>query len=222
MMNLRRIYILTAALTLVVYIAGILTGWMVAGSSLQSFENDLRTIKSDLESAQQELLLLSARDVAGCAVIASLATDITGRLGRVVEQLLALEGQGQSQTASFTELKKTYIELSVRAWILRNTLNKNCAQTVLPILYYYSVPCEPCLEQGKALDAVRSTYGPDIAVYVIDRGFDHPLVSTLAASHGINQTPALVIGEDTMLGLVPAERLSSLVCTRLNITRCLR
>jgi hypothetical protein len=181
-----------------------------------SVEEGIISIKTDLEKIEQEYVLFSLRGKESCTVLSSLADDIAKKLNSVVNELMRLENQGVSD--KFTELKKTYASLSIRAWILRSAINENCDQKIIPILYYYSIPCSECIEQGHVLDSVREKFENNVSVYVLDKNIDIQLVKTLTKSHDVKVTPTVVIGDTIKEGFTSEEQLDSIICEKLNIT----
>lgn len=216
---MRNVYIVAGFISIIIYVFGVVTGIYVQKSVLSAVESDIGSIKADVENAQQEYVLFSLRGKESCPVLSSLSSDISYNLNNIVSELIRLENEG-AQGAKFIELKKEYGALSIRAWILRASINADCDESVLPILYYYSVPCERCLEQGSVLDKIIEEDLGKIAVYVLDKDIDHPLVKTLVKSHGVVQAPSLVIEKDIYQGFVSKENLTDIICQKINATTC--
>ncbi len=220
--NLRTVYIVAAIISIVLYAFGVLTGVYIQKSVLSVVESDIDSIRNDIENAQQEYILFSFRGKESCAVLSALSDDINQKLNNLADELIRLENEGEKGTR-FTELKKVYGSMSIRAWILRSSINDNCDENILPILYYYSVPCERCLDQGRTIDKIveEGFYGK-MAVYVLDKDIDTLLVKTLVKSHNITQAPSLVIEKDVYQGFVSKENLTDIICQRINATACAR
>ena len=68
-MGIKAVYIFTAFLSIVLYVAGIFTGVNIQQNLSQSLERDLGSIKADIENQQQELILLSLSGKSSCAVL---------------------------------------------------------------------------------------------------------------------------------------------------------
>lgn len=218
--SIRNLYIIAGAVSVLLYALGIVTGIYVQKSVPSSVESEINSIRKDVENAQQEYLLFSFRGRESCPVLSSLSSDITSRLRGLAGELIRLESSGE-QGLKFAELKKEYGALSIRAWILRSLINENCGEEIVPVLYYYSVPCAACLEQGRVLDDLREEGVLDRAsVYVLDKDIDQPLVRTLVKSHGISEAPAMVIGDTVYREFMPAERLREIICEKTNATAC--
>ena len=128
--NLRSIYIVAGIISIVIYAFGVLTGVYIQKSVLTVVENDIESIRNDVENAQQEYILFSFRGKESCPVLSALSDDINHKLNNIANELIRLENEGE-KGAKFTELKKVYGSLSIRAWILRSSVNTNCDENVL-------------------------------------------------------------------------------------------
>ena len=216
----RNLYIVAGILSLVIYGLGIATGVYFQESVLSLVEKDIGLIKKDLEDAQQENILLSLRGKESCPILSSLSSEIDNKLGTLVNELIRLENQGE-KGVKFEDLKKEYGSLSIRAWILRSSINENCGEGMLPVLYYYSVPCENCMKQGEIIDEMKDEgYFEKAVVYVLDKNIVHPLVQTLVKSHNVTQAPSLVIGDEIYPRLMDKRNLTDVICARTNATIC--
>ncbi|MCK4714503.1 MAG: thioredoxin family protein, partial [Candidatus Aenigmarchaeota archaeon] len=105
----------------------------------------------------------------------------------------------------YEQLKKDYMELSLKAWLLSLSVRDKCGSEKTPLLYFYSRDCEDCIEQGEILDNVRAS--GEVLVYTIDLNLDSEPVSIVREAYGIESTPAIIIGEDSYQGLVSQARL---------------
>ena len=79
-MGMKAVYIFTAFLSIVLYVAGIFTGVNIQHNLSQSLERNLGSIKADIENQQQELILLSLSGKSSCAVLQSLSSTISNSL----------------------------------------------------------------------------------------------------------------------------------------------
>ncbi len=220
MKSFRTVYIVAAIISIVLYAFGVMTGIYIQKSVLSVVESDIDSIRQNVENAQQEILLFSFRGKESCAVLSSLSTEISSKLSNLANELIRLENEGETGT-KFVELKREYGSLTIRAWILRSSINANCNEGILPILYYYSVPCEKCIEQGRVIDnIIEEGFREHISVYALDKDIDHALVRTLVKSHGIAEAPSLVIEKDVYQGFINKENLTDVICQRTNATIC--
>ncbi len=212
----RAVYAVAGIISLVLYAAGILTGINIQQSLSKTVEEDLASIKSDIENQQQELVLFSLRGKESCAVLQSLSASTAAKLDDVSGEIRGL-GESGHKDARFNSMKETYSTLSIRAWILRTAINDNCGSQSLPILYYYSFPCSMCREQEEALEHIKSLDRERILTYAVDKDINSSLVQTLVRGHGIVTTPSLVVEDVVYKGFTDKTNLEKLVCTKIGL-----
>ncbi len=211
------IYVATGVISLIIYIAGIFTGVFIQSSISQSINLDLASIKSDIENQQQELLMLTLRGKESCAILKSLSSNIALKLESASNKIREFEQNGQ-KGEEFDLMKETYSSLSIRAWILMSSINENCKTNSIPILYYYSFPCEKCKDQERILEYVKSLDKDRILIYAVDKGINSSLVELFVKSHNIQISPSLVISNETYIGFTNNETLNKIICREINIS----
>ncbi len=212
-MGMKAVYVFTAFLSVVLYVAGIFTGVNIQQNLSQSLERDLASIKADIENQQQELILLSLSGESSCAVLQSLSSTIASKLESISNDIRA-----ESTDSKFNELKELYSTLSIRAWLLKSSIKENCESPSLSILYYYSFPCTDCRTQEAVLESIKSIDREKIFTYAVDKDVKNNLVQTLVKSHQIESAPSLVIGSDVYRSLTNETKLEGIVCQNLNIS----
>lgn len=210
------VYVITAIVSIVLYFAGIFTGVYIQSSVSKSVEEDLSSIRGDIENQQQELILFSLRGKESCSVLQSLSSSTAAKLESVSNEIRRLEQSGQKD-ARFTEMKKAYSSLSIRAWILMSAINENCEKAV-SILYYYSFPCDTCGDQEAVLEHVKSLDRNRILTYAVDKDVNNSLVQTLVKSHDIRGAPSLVITNKVYRGFTNATVLEGIICGEINVS----
>ncbi len=220
----RSVYIGAAFLSIVLYMLGIATGIYARNMLTNEIENvtteiesNIDYIRKDLKNIQEEYILLGLRGEESCDILSHVLSDTTRNLNSAVNELIRLDATERDEKA-YAELKKDYTLLTIKAWTLRSTLNENCAQKVLPVLYFYSVPCNNCVEQGKVIDELKSVHKNNVSFYVLDKDFDHPLIKILVESLNVKSAPAIVINSVNYGDLSEKQTLNKVVCSILNAT----
>ena len=116
-----------------------------------------------------------------------------------------------------SELEKDYSLLSVRAWILNSYVTEKCVEDKVVILYFYSVPCSDCIKQGNILDDLREKKFKDrLRVFVLNYDSDEEIVKVLKKTYNITETPSIVIGNSTYVGLMERDKLSDIILKSLS------
>lgn len=209
----KKIYAVAGVLSIVLYVAGVATGYYLQGDVSQVFESEISDVREDISAVEQELPLLSLRGEGSCRILTTLSSDINGRLGNIAERIISIENQGV-RGENYEKLIEDYTSLTVRGWILSRDIQQSCSGDRLTILYFYSVPCADCIEQGRVLDQMKEKYGNKISVFVLNRNIDQSAVNILANSFNITETPALVIESKAFEGIVTAGQLEDAVCVK--------
>jgi hypothetical protein len=96
------------------------------------------------------------------------------------------------------DLKEYYSLLELRHWLFMQKTRKECNQTSVPILFFYTneEDCKDCKEQGFILTWVRRNYA-DVYIYSFDYTIENAALDTVKRLYGIEGTPAVVIGKET-------------------------
>lgn len=216
-MSLRKIYLIAGIISLILYLAGLFTGYFFQQAVFSEVEKNIEDLKKDLENAQLEYMFLTLKAKGSCQILSSLTNELTSRLYSILNELIKLEGR---QDQRLTEAKNDYTMLAIRTWILKSNTKEVCEEDVLPVLYLYSIPCDECLEQGKILDEIKAMYPNKVLTFTIDSGVNLPIVQTLIKSYNITKTPALVIEEEVYQGLISKEEIKDIICSKLKNIAC--
>jgi len=124
---------------------------------------------------------------------------------------VSLENQ-KSTSKRLSELEKDYSLLSVRAWILNSYVIEKCPEDKVVVLYFYSVPCPECIKQGNILDELREERFKDkLRVFVLNVDSDESIVQVLKKTYNITETPSIVIGDSSYVGLMERDKLSEII-----------
>jgi thiol-disulfide isomerase/thioredoxin len=209
--DVRNVYIIAAIMSLVLYSAGMFTGFFVEQSVIARTEERVKALQRRLENVQLEYMYLSTMGTeVKCDFLSVLVDDTTKEVWDIGQELVSLQGQNSQEKVD--ELAKDYSLLSVRAWILNSYVNEKCKENKVTLLYFYSVPCKSCIEQGKILDELREkTFQNKIRIFVLNVNYDETIVQILKKTYNITETPSIVIGSSTYTGLTDKEKLSEII-----------
>ena len=219
-MRANRVYLLAVVSSLLLYFVGVFTGAAILGfvdsrnsEEFESMRQEIGTFGEDLDSIELELLYLSSgKGELGCRLITTSLDRITQDLGyfwdNLPEKLEVYESENPIDE-SYESLKKEYMEVSIKAWLLSLSVNDRCGTGSLPVLYFYSRDCEDCIDQGKVLDLLRERQS--IQVYTLDLNLDSEAIKVIKEAYMIDETPALVIGEDLYEGYTSLQRLGAIL-----------
>ncbi|MCX8179093.1 MAG: hypothetical protein N3D75_04685 [Candidatus Aenigmarchaeota archaeon] len=205
----KKAYVFAAILSLVLYSIGIITGIYIQKQSQNSVEVRLEQIQRSIENTQLEYLYISSLgDKISCDSLKILVDETTKNVWKIGDELVKLENENMNQ--KFVELKKEYSLLSIRAWILNNYFKGKCNSDDKIILYFYSIPCDQCILQGKILDDLRENELKDrLKIFVLDINVDEPMVDLVKKTYNISSTPSIIAENKTFYGFVEKNKLLS-------------
>ncbi len=122
-------------------------------------------------------------------------TTFSQELSNLGDRLSFTEGRLGSDDPQVLELKKEYVLLEIRDYLLMQKLSKTCHITPVVALYFYSNAgdCTSCDRAGYALSYLRRTY-PRLRVYSFDYNLNLGALKTLIQVEKVKpQLPAFVI-----------------------------
>ncbi len=174
-------------------------------------EARVKTLQRELENLQLEYAYLSimGKDLP-CGSLSSLVHETNQKVWDLGKEL-------NENDPKFEEVRRDYALLSTKAWILNNYVKEKCRDDFVVVLYFYSVPCKECTEQGKILDEIRDEkFKEQMLIFVLNADLDEAIVNTLKTAYSIEKTPSLVIGEKTYFGLMSEEKLTEIISQELD------
>jgi len=204
-------------MALVLYLSGIYTGFYIQQSTIQYTEQRIQTLERRLENVQLEYMYLSTmgKDVT-CNFLSVLVDQANREVWDIGKQLVSLENT-KTDSEKVSQLTSDYSLLSIRAWILNTFVTEKCEENKVAILYFYSVPCQDCIEQGKILDDLRDNYfGDNIRIFVLNTNSKESIAQDLMKTYGISKTPSIVVVNTTYVGFVEKDKLIDAINSTLN------
>jgi len=222
-MQNKKVYLAAAVLSMFFYLIGVMSGLFIEGNMVEYTDGKLSILQSRIDRlpSEEEYASLQRRtenlqleyaylSIIGqnlsCGSLSALVDDTTKKVRELGEDLENARGK------EFDSLRRDYALLSTKAWILNNYVKERCNREVAVILYFYSVPCQECVEQGHILDGLYAGEFKDrIIVFVLNSDLDEPIVNLLKRSHNVTETPAIVIGDRTYKGLIPEDNLTRII-----------
>ncbi len=214
-----RVLLLAAVSAVMIYFVGVFTGAVIMDytkeRTSQEFEElraEIDGYSSNLEGIEMEMLILSSgTSEIGCKLIINSLDNVQSDLqyfwDNLPERLEEYESENLPDPR-YESLKKDYMEISIKAWLMSLSVKERCDQDITPILYFYSSICPDCIEQGSIIDSIRE---PGVLVYTIDLNLDSEPISMVKEAYGITKAPSLIVGEDSYQGLVPREQLQQII-----------
>src|SRR3989338_6753472 len=199
-------YLKAMALTLILLAGGLIVTKYIDDERVKSVASTLDDATIEVQVTEQLLLYESV--FPGKEVCPVLMKRIDLQLEKTRTILGELEAaQKQSIVADFELSKKKYLNNNIGLFLLVEKASRTCASTIKPVLFFYSdkVYCADCIAQGKILDQVRDECN-DVRVFAFPSDLGLPIVELLKARNGIQDVPAIVLGDKKLDGLSVKEK----------------
>jgi len=220
----RPIIALAIILSLVMYFAGVFSGIYANKIIERKVGEDIAFLKSymDLSSLDFKnmllLQLLMDQMPDKCRSSEIYLTNLRNLLEpywqKLPSRLESYEREGKI-TEEYKTLKREYIRLSLRIWIIARKNYKNCNSNIVPVLYFYNNDCKTCVRQGEIFDELKDEMkkiGKNLVVFPIDKDFDDDNVYLLKEYYNITSVPTAIIEDKVLTGeTIPLNKLFELI-----------
>ncbi len=125
-------------------------------------------------------------------------------------RVAAYENSNRIELERYEVLKKRFMNMLVRHYLEVQKFNKACEnQSKMPVLYFYTNEgCEECQDQGKVLAEINQAEN-NVVVFPLDSSLEMRHIEFLEDIHGIEEYPAVVIGDQTFEGFMTMEQVSA-------------
>jgi hypothetical protein len=215
-----RVYLLAGLSAMILYAVGVFTGAFILSYTESKTSQEFTRLHQEIDSYQKDLesieleqfYLASGQSELGCKFIVASLNRVQSDLDyfwKKLPQKLEVYEKYNPPDENYESLKREYMVVSLKAWLLSLSVREKCGEGLLPILYFYSRDCENCIDQGYILDNIRSS--TQTPVYTLDLNLDSDAIYMIREAYGIDRAPALVIGNTAYEGLVTYEELSGLI-----------
>lgn len=216
------IIIVAIIVSVVLYVAGVMTGLNAnklieqqVGVEITDIKDLLDDSSLDLKNIQlQQYYIDNFPEENRCELIDIYTENLYNQINSfwqvLPSRLEAYEKEAQ-QTDEYTTIKREYIRLSLRFWLTIVNAREECDnQDLIGILYFYTPDCENCVAQGEEFDQFQLLLKrqKDIIIFPIDATFEDDTVYMLKKFYNITQYPAVIVDGFLIQGqVVQAEQL---------------
>ena len=184
-------YLLVLTLTVIIFGAGIIVGNAIASSKVSSLDNMGQDLRTDIIALELQQDLIQADPCKSAGIM-----PLSEQLYTLGTRLDFMESRLGKNNHDVIQLKQYYSLLELRHWLYMNKLNKECNQTNVLILYFYSNlgDCAQCEEQGYVLSYLHDKYA-NLMVYSFDINMDNIALDTIKSRFEITSAPSLVVND---------------------------
>lgn len=211
------IIIIVIVLSIIMYLAGVFSGLYANTILKQEVDTELDELKAimDVSSLDIKNLLLQQFFLDNfnvddrCRFLGLYLHQQYGQLGYYWDKLPARLEEYEKEaiiTDDYLALKREYIRLSLRVWLVASNNYLECGnQEFVPLLYFYNKDCSDCLAQGEEFDIFNRRMkglNKTVIVFPIDSEFEDDLVFLMKEYYAITDYPATIIINEPYQGRV--------------------
>lgn len=207
--------VIAVVISVFLYTAGVISGLYANNILEKKVEVDLNDLKSfvdnsalDIKSIQLQQLYLDSLDNK-CEFQDLYINHLYDQLGSywdILPSRLEEYDKIEQPSDDYIALKREYIRLSLRFWIIAKDNYEHCNnQDIIPVLYFYSKACDKCIDQGKEFDKFNmamSKKDKRVVVFPIDSDFEDDTVFLLKEYYNITKFPATLVNNELIQGQV--------------------
>ena len=197
------------------------TGILFLGQELSDYKVDnLENQISELETEQRSTVLTNAlaNELGSeeCSAQRIVAEQNLKDLYNVRTQVVQHQQSSKIENPRFENLKEQYLLITLENYLRRQSLERNCNDTKIEILYFHSDSCDKCQGQGKMLTKYRTIYDDEILVYPLDTDYDLEPINFLERYYEIEEYPSIVVEDKVMQGWTTRAQLTNAIESRMN------
>lgn len=202
------VIVVAVIVTFIIYLAGVFSGLYANKIIEKKVSQDMEFLKNYVDSSSLDLKNILLLQIFMDKVenkcefsdlyLANLKNQLQPYWQKLPKRLEEYEKSGVI-TDEYIALKREYIRLSLRIWLVAQNNYRNCNTTnFIPLLYFYSKDCKTCVEQGEILDSFNKEgkySDKNVIVFPVDGYFEDDTVHLLRQYYNISTFPAIVIND---------------------------
>lgn len=201
-----RTYIISLVLTIAIFGTAIFITSKISDARIKELTGIENKISVDILSLETQFDLLSKLS---CEKITG-DVFLSKELAEYGDRLTKTEARLGNTNKEVMQLKKEYMLLEVKDFLLAERYRETCEDKAVPILYFYDNECTDCANAGYALSHLRRQ-DPNVRVYSFDLGIDLGAIETLAQLYDVSRDnlPTFIINENKVEGFTTLDELKT-------------
>ncbi len=209
----KHIFVTSLAITLVVFLAGLLLGWYMDSYRTTDVLKDLRSNELDTESYLVEQAFWDSYGGEDCSFADDRLNSISVQLAELGFYLNSYQKKNIFQEDEFQYLARRYFLIEIKGYILYNELKESCDVDNDVILYFYGADDSDSESQGYVLDQIVDRSNGTVDIFSINKDFaGDQAIETLKLYYNITVTPTVIInGNITREGYVSYSEIQELL-----------
>lgn len=217
MKHSKHIFLTSLLLTILIFTAGILINYGLDFVRINVISDVMISHELSTESYMLEQEFISAFGGSHCSVMQGRISSLKDEIRQVGADLGSYSRFSFFKKQDFDYLKRKYFLLELDFLSRIERLNKECGQSVIPVLFFYEIDDDDSERQGFILQEVSKNFDEFLVVLTLDKDYeDEPLVGLLALRYNVTKAPAIIINGFKREGLVYEKELEAIISGKLN------
>lgn len=193
----KHIFLTSLAITLVVFVAGLILGWNLDTMRSSEVLHDLKNNELDAESFLIEQAFWDSFEEEDCRFAELRINSLSVELAELGQYLNNYQKKNVFEEEDFQYLARRYFLLEVRGYILYNEMKEKCSLQNDVILYFYGFEDQESEKQGYVLDKIVDRSNGTVDIFSINRDYEGDVtLDTLRLYYNITTTPTIIINGD--------------------------
>lgn len=211
------IILLSLVLTVIIFAAGILLNYGLDFIRIDVISDVMLEHELSTQAYVVEQEFISFFGGSRCDVMATRIASLKDEIRKVGADLGSYSKFSFFKKKDFDYLKRKYFLLELDFLSRIERLNKECGQSVIPVLFFYEIDDDDSERQGFILQEVSKNFDEFLVVLTLDKDYeDEPLVGLLALRYNVTKAPAIIINGFKREGLVYEKELEAIISGKLN------
>lgn len=205
-------YMISAVITIGIFVFGIWAGLFLNKEKILYFENSINEMLLSQMDTELEFFMMDYFGNKSCDIIQHELEKIMINAEKLGKELEYYEESERLKDEKYYYLKKKYTLILTKYWIYWKKLKEMCGYDVNLILYFYSNDdCFDCEKQASVLAYVKQKDPAKNMIFAIDYNLDLNTVKLLESVYEVNQTPTLIINDNTYRGFQSIDDLENIL-----------
>lgn len=210
----KRRYVLAGILTAMVFILGLLLGFVIEGKRVEFVQDASEELKVDIGSLQLQYAFIDQlAEARNCAVFSKTFDQNLENLEVTRIKLANYQVDATVNRREFDLLRRSYILSQVEYFLLSMKAKRLCRTDVVNVQYFFSRECDRCDDQSFVLTFLKQKFGDKLFVFGFDASFkDEPLLNIMVDTYNITAYPTIIVENQTYAGFMSADNVTATIC----------
>ncbi len=192
-------YIAAGAITLGVFILGLLLGLLIEGKRVSYIESMSRKQNLDFSSLQLQYAFIDQlSQEKNCLAVQKTFEQNINNLESTRIRLENFDTDAKINKEDFDLLKNEYLLAQIRYWLLAKRTRDLCSADIVNVLYFFSdeKECPDCEKQAFVLTYLKKKFKDKLLIFSFDSKFEaEPMIPLLKKAYNVERYPTIVVEE---------------------------